>query len=171
MSVSTVSKPVSPSSKKMMANFMSSGKMRWYFLKRLPTLLWWSVRIEEASLERFSVSLPYNWRTQNPFRSIYFAAMTGTAELSTGLFCMLAIRESGENISMLITGLEGQFVKKADSRVTFTCKEGEKINQAVEEAASTGQGVTVSVLSIGVNPNGEEVARFQITWSLKARKK
>ncbi len=143
--------------------------MRLYFFQKLPTLYWWGVRVEEASLERFAVSIPFRWRTQNPFRSIYFAALAGTAELSTGLPTLLAIAESGKSVSMLVTGMEAEFVKKADRRTTFVCEEGEAIRAAVGQAVSSGEGVRVRVQTIGYKPDGEVVARFWLTWSLRVR--
>jgi len=143
--------------------------MRIYFLRKLPTLYWWGVRVEEASLDQFAVTIPFRWRTQNPFRSIYFAALAGTAEFSTGLPTLMAIAESGKSVSMLVTAMEAEFVKKADRRVTFVCEEVEAIREAVGRAVASGEGVNVRVLTTGFKSDGAVVARFWLTWSLKVR--
>ena len=108
-------------------------KMRYYFLKKLPSCWFWGVRVKAVSPHNCQVTIPYNWRSQNPFRSIYFAALAGAAELSTGTLALLALQGRGR-ISMLITGLEGEFVKKANTLTTFTCNDGEAILQAVQMA-------------------------------------
>ena len=33
------------------------------------------LRVDKVTTENAQVSLPYRWRNQNPFRSIYFAAL------------------------------------------------------------------------------------------------
>ncbi len=153
----------------LLANLSSSWKMNLYYIQKLPTLWWWGVRVEEAGSEQFQVSIPFNWRTQNPFRSIYFAALAGTAELSTGLLSMLAIEASGKSVSMLVTGMEAEFLKKANQRICFTCTQGSEIRAAIQQAILTGEGTSVRVTSVGTNPEGAVVARFYLTWSFKVR--
>lgn len=152
----------------LIRNLGTPWKMRLYFLQRLPSCWFWGVRVREATPARCQVTIPYSWRTQNPFRSIYFAALAGAAELSTGALALIALHGRGR-ISMLITGLEGQFVKKADTLTTFTCEQGDVIQEAVQEAIDSGEGRTARILTVGRNEAGEEVCRFWLTWSFKVK--
>ena len=152
----------------LIRNLGTPWKMRLYFLQRLPSCWFWGVRIKEVAPGRCRVTIPYSWRTQNPFRSIYFAALAGAAELSTGALALIALHGRGR-ISMLITGLEGQFLKKADTLTTFTCEQGAAIQEAVQEAIDSGEGRTARILSVGRNEAGEEVCRFWLTWSFKVK--
>lgn len=152
----------------LIRNLGTPWKMRLYFLQRLPSCWFWGVRIKEIAPGRCQVTIPYSWRTQNPFRSIYFAALAGAAELSTGALALIALHGRGR-ISMLITGLEGQFLKKADTLTTFTCEQGAAIQEAVQEAIDSGEGRTARILSVGRNEAGEEVCRFWLTWSFKVK--
>jgi hypothetical protein len=126
--------------------------------------------VQSINPERCIISIPYGWRSQNPFRSIYFAALAGAAEFSTGLLCQVYLQGRG-SISMLVTHLVMQFSKKANSRITFTCEEGKKIGAAVQMAIDTGEGQQVEVTSTGRDENGVEVARMKITWSFKQKRK
>lgn len=152
----------------LIRNLNTPWKMRLYFLQRLPSCWFWGVRVREATPARCQVTIPYSWRTQNPFRSIYFAALAGAAELSTGALALIALHGRGR-ISMLITGLEGQFIKKADTLTTFTCEQGDVIQEAVQEAIDSGEGRTARILTVGRNEAGEEVCRFWLTWSFKVK--
>lgn len=143
-------------------------KLRLHFLRRLPSCWFWGVRIRELGPDRCRVAIPYDWRTQNPFRSTYFAALAGAAELSTGALALIALHGRGR-ISMLVTGLEGEFVKKADTLTTFTCEEGPAIREAIQRAIDTGEGQKVRIPTAGVNEAGEEVCRFWLTWSFKVK--
>ena len=142
--------------------------MKLYFLKKLPSLFFWKIRVDEISATRAKISIPFSWRTQNPFRSIYFSALAGTAELSTGLLAFLAIEN--KNLSMLVVGVKGEFFKKANSRTYFVCEQGQDIIATVEKAIKTGEGQTVKVISKGYNSKDEIVAKFEFTWSFKERK-
>lgn len=143
-------------------------KMWFYFLLKLPSAWFWGMKIKSVDHDKAVVNLPYNWFSKNPFHSIYFAAQTGAAELSTGLLGIIAI-EDKPPISMLITSIEGEFVKKADSLTTFTCNDGIKIRETVELAITSGEGQVVNVTSKGVDSYGDVVSRFKFTWSFKTK--
>ena len=66
---------------------------------------------------------------------------------------------------------EGAFYKKAVGKIMFSCKDGDKINEAVEQAIATGESVTVDCKTTGTNDQNEVVAEFNFTWSFKARRK
>lgn len=160
--------PQAPVVKKHLANLNNPLKMKLYFLKHLPSAAWWGVKVKSCSPYRAEVELPYNWRTQNPFSSVYFAAQAGAAELSTGLMATIALQGRGK-ISMLVTNFEIEFLKKADSAITFTCEEGIKIIDAVQQAIDTDEGVKVAINTTGTMKNGEIASRAKITWSFKRK--
>lgn len=158
----------SPAVIKMLKNFRSPFKLRLYFMAKLPSVAFWRIGIKKIDPNECVITLPFSRRTKNPFRSIYFAAQNGAAELSTGLLASLAIAERGR-ISMLVTNVEASFSKKANKTTYFTCKDGAKIQEAVQKAIDTKEGVEICVDAIGHMESGEEVARFIFTWSFKVK--
>lgn len=164
----TIFDPDAPNVKRDIAQ-INGWQLRFYLLKNLPSAIWWGLKVKSFSPYRTVVEVPFNWKTQNPFRSIYFAALAGAGELSTGLMAGLVARNSGK-ISMLVTKVEIDFIKKAKSTTTFTCDEGIKIINAVQEAVETGKGVEVVLQSTGVDQSGAIVTKFNITWSFKLKK-
>ncbi len=140
----------------------------WYFLRRLPTAWWWGLRVRALEEDHAEVTIPYNWRTKNPFRSIYFAALAGAGELSTGLLALKAL-ESGPPVSMLVVEQQAEFVKKADTLTTFRCAQGAAVAEAVRRAVETGEPRTVRMTATGRNVAGEVVARIHVTWSFKRK--
>jgi hypothetical protein len=116
------------------------------------------------------VTIPYKWFSQNPFRSTYFACLSMAAEMSTGVLSMAYVYRKSPAISMLVTAIEGSFLKKATGITTFTCEDGPLIRQAIADAITSGEGRQVKARSTGRNADGNEVAEFYITWSFKAKK-
>ena len=116
-----------------------------------------------------AVQVRYKWLTQNPFGSMYFAVLSMAAEFSSGILCLANIYKSEPAISMLVVKMESHFYKKAVGVITFTCSDGDAIIDIVKTAKEKGEGVTLVSKSTGVNQNGEVVAEFFITWSLKAK--
>lgn len=143
--------------------------MKLYFLKKLPSLFFWGVQIQSVTPERAQTRIPFGWSSQNPFRSTYFAAQNGAAELSTGVLAMLALSEQPP-CSMLIVNMEANFFKKATSWVTFTCEEGAAIQAAVQRAIDSETPQSITVSSTGIQEdNGAVVAKMTFTWSFKRK--
>lgn len=157
-----------PAVQKLLANFNTHWKMRFFFIQKLPSLWIWGVRIKSITPQRGEVTIPFNWRSQNPFRSTYFAALAGAAELSTGGLALLATAGRGR-VSMLVVKFEAQYLKKADATVTFTCEDGEAIIAAVDRAIATGEGQQMTAISTGRLPNGEIACQMGVTWSFKSK--
>ena len=147
---------------------MSNPLYFWFgMLVRLPSAVFWKIRIKELGAEKCIVTIPYSWRTQNPFKSIYFAAMAGAAELSTGALCQLAISGLGK-YSMLVVDFRAEYFKKANQKITFSCLQGTELFEMLESLKPNDTG-KLMMISSGKNPQGEEVARFFVTWSFKRK--
>ncbi|MBC3541979.1 DUF4442 domain-containing protein [Rufibacter sediminis] len=144
-------------------------KLKLFLFKNLPMAYLAGVRIKSLSEQRAQVTIAYRYLTKNPFRSIYFACLSMAAEMASGVLSMMYLHKSQPSVSMLIVGMEADFSKKAVGTITFTCNDGEAIAAAIRVAQRTGQSSTVQAVSVGRDTKGEEVARFKITWSYKAR--
>ena len=153
---------------KLIKDMSSPWKFYLAMLFKLPSIPFWGVKMKHLSSEKCSLVIPYKWRNQNPFKSIYFAALAGAAELSTGLLGLVATTGK-EKWSMLVVGFNAEFKKKATGNITFTCEQGQKLFQLLDEIRKTGTPQTIEMVSIGKNALGEEVARFYITWSFKKK--
>ncbi|WP_245849495.1 DUF4442 domain-containing protein [Hymenobacter crusticola] len=143
-------------------------KLRLFMLRRLPMAYLAGLRVQRFTAHEASVTVPFKYLTQNPFRSIYFACLAMAAELASGVQALMHV-SSGPPMSMLVTGMEATFKKKAVGLITFTCPDGASIGQAVAESRATGEGRTVVATSTGLDAAGEVVAVFRITWSFRAR--
>ncbi len=138
-------------------------------LVKLPSALFCGVGVAELTESGCRTTVPYGWRSQNPFRSTYFAAQAMAAELSTGALVLLATTDAGVAVSTLIVGLDATFGKKADATTTFACEQGADVFAAVREAVATGEPRTVVLQTVGRLPDGTEVSRFRFTWSVKKK--
>lgn len=148
----------------------NSWRFRLFMLAKLPSAYFSGVRVRSISADQATVTVPYKWFSQNPFRSTYFACQAMAAEMSTGLLAMMHVHDRKPAISMLVVGLEASFQKKATGITAFTCTDGGTIARAVEEAVATGESRQVKTESTGYNESGEVVAVFHITWSFRAKK-
>jgi len=115
------------------------------------------------------VKIKYQWLNQNPFQSMFWAAQGMAAEMSTGVLVMKEIRNSKKKVSMLVKYQEGNFFKKATGTILFTCNEGSKVGDAIQESIKTGEGQVVILNSQGINEREEVVSNFQFQCSLRVK--
>ncbi|HMO63522.1 MAG TPA: DUF4442 domain-containing protein [Ferruginibacter sp.] len=145
-------------------------KLRLFLLLQLPSAFFSGVRVKSFDPDKAVVTVPYRWFSKNPFRSTYFACLAMAAEMSTGLLGMLHTYKSQPAVSMLVTGLEAVYHKKATGITSFTCSDGAAIAAAISGAKLTGEATSFKAYSKGVNEDGDLVAEFYITWSYKIKK-
>ena len=162
---------VSKSAQSFMKMAKNSSKFKLFLLKDLPMGYLAGLRVRELTTEKCVVTIPYKYLTKNPFRSMYFACLAMAAEMSTGALGVAATYGQTPSVAMLVQGIEGEFSKKAVGLISFICNDGPAVFQAVAKTKETGEGETVTCLSVGTDESWEEVARFKLTWSFKARSK
>ncbi|MFK5958758.1 MAG: DUF4442 domain-containing protein [Lutibacter sp.] len=146
-------------------------KMNKFLMFKLPSAFLCGVKLIELDTEKAVVKVKHKWINQNPFNSMYFAVQSMAAELTTGAIVIKKIKESGKQISMLVTNHNGTFTKKAIGLIKFTCNDGNLIDEALKRTIATGDGQTIIMKSVGVNENGEQVSAYEFEWSLKLKSK
>ncbi len=147
----------------------STFKINLFLFYKLPAAFWCGVRLKSINSLECTTSVKHRWFNQNPFNSLYFAVQAMAAELSTGALVMQNIQRSGCKISMLVASNKCVFTKKATGRIHFICTDGERIETAIHETITTGEGKTVWLKSIGTNEKGEVVAEMDFEWTLKVK--
>ena len=148
---------------------MSRFQINLFLFLKLPSAFWCGVRLKSITQQQCITSVRHRWINQNPFQSMYFAVQAMAAELSTGALVMQNIKQSGKRISMLVANNKGNFTKKATGRITFTCQDGLKVTQAIQQSINTGEGQTVWLKAIGTNEKGEQVSEMDFEWTLKLK--
>ena len=139
---------------------------RW---RHLPLAAFAGLSVERLDDTAAVVRVPGGWRTQNPFRSTYFAAQAMAAEMSTGAPLLVLVAASGGSIATLVTGIEGVFVKKLVGPGRFTFEDVAGMRAAVARAAETGNPEAFEARSVARDAKGDVVSEWTLAWSLKRR--
>ena len=156
--------------RKLKSQVLKGGLFSWYMMQKLPMGWISGLRVRELEPEKCVTSVPFKWLNQNPFQSTYFAVQSMAAELSTAANCMLAVAGQKPSVAFIIVDLKAEFSKKATDRVYFTCEDGFKAFEAVQECQTTKQSTQATFSTVGKMANGVEVSRFEFTWSFKERR-
>lgn len=146
-------------------------KFKFFLLSKLPAAFFAGLAIQEFTEAKSVVRVKHSWWTQNPFKSMYFAVEAMAAEMASGMLVFGQVYKRKPSISMLVIKMEVEFVKKATGIILFTCNEGQKIQDQINQSIQDGEAKTFICTSTGKNELGETVAVFNITWSVKAKNK
>ena len=148
---------------------LTPRKINAFNLFKLPAVFFTGIRVKSITDKSCTVSVKHRWINQNPFKSLFWAVQGMAAELTTGALLLGKIKDSGENISMLVANNNATFTKKATGRITFKCDEGQKVDEAIQRALDTNEGQTFWMQSVGHNADGVEVSVFNFEWTIKRR--
>ncbi|WP_397446322.1 DUF4442 domain-containing protein [Polaribacter sp. R77954] len=144
-------------------------KVNFFNLFKLPLAFFGGVRVKSITDNEVVVTIKHRWLNQNPFKSMFWAAQGMAAEMPTGILVMKAIYDSKRKVSMLVTHQEADFYKKATGRVTFSCKGGNEIREAIQKSIATKEGQQILLTAEGINEDGVVVSTFKFQWSLKVK--
>lgn len=147
----------------------SPAKLNAFMFFKLPSAFWCGVRAKSISPNKCVATVKHRWFNQNPFNSIYFAVQAMAAEFTTGALVMMQIKKSGKNISMLVANNKANFTKKAIGRITFSCNEGNLIEEAIKKTIYSGEGQTIWLKSIGIDEKGDQVSEMDFEWSIRVK--
>lgn len=148
---------------------LSPSKINAFLFFKLPSAYLCGVRVRAISENKCVTTVRHRWINQNPFNSLFWAVQGMAAELSTGALVMACIKESNQNISMLVVTNKGTFSKKAKGKITFTCSDGGLIKNAIQHTLESKEGQTVVMKSKGVDAAGDIVSVFEFEWTLKKK--
>jgi hypothetical protein len=154
---------------RLRSRLLRPSAFRLYLWKSLPLAAVAGLRLRSLDASGCSVALPGGWRTQNPFRSTYFAAQAMAAEMSTGAPAMVLTQGASASVAMLVREMRAVFTKKIVGESVFTFSEMDGLAAAIDRAALRGESESFVARSVGRTSDGTVAAEFEVTWSFKRR--
>ncbi len=158
-----------PRSERVRRRVLKPWSFRFYLLWKIPLAACAGLRLVRLDEAGCTVRLPGGWRTQNPFRSTYFAAQAMAAEMSTGAPAMMLVEGASASVALILVGIQAVFTKRIQGPSTYTFEDVAGMRAVVDEAAAGSEAVRYTGRSIAHAPDGTVAAEFEITWSFKRR--
>jgi len=127
----------------------------------------------EYTEEKTVVRVPLNKNTQNHLGSVYFGALAVGADVTAAWIAFDLIDITKKNVSVVFKDLKGEFLKRADGDVHFTCSDSEKVAAAFNQTIADGQRKNIPIEVIATVPSkygNVAVAVFKMTLSIRFRK-
>ncbi len=118
------------------------------------------------------IMIPLKRRSKNHLNSMYVGALCVGADIAGGIQVMNVIGGDLRKISFAFKDIQGEFLKRPEANVLFTCLDGEKVQEIVKKTmlSKERESVTVAVTATTPSISGDEpVARFNLTVSVRYR--
>lgn len=154
-------KPISLS--KLKRNIWLLGKFK------IPILGFTNPKLVSINEDEVVMKIKLRRRTKNHLNSMYFGALAVGADTAAGIHAYYLGVEKGLNLSLAFKSCRAEFIKRAETDITFVCKEGRKITQQMETSQSTGERQNEDIFVEAFNTQKEIVATFVMTLSLKVK--
>jgi len=124
-------------------------------------------KLIELTNEKAVITIRTRRRTKNHLNSMYFGALAVGADLAAGLPVVAHCDLENVKPSLAFKSLSGNFLKRAEGTISFTCSEGLAIQEKVRLAKSSGERQNWPVKVVATNEQHEIVAEFIMECSVK----
>lgn len=139
---------------------------------KVPMIFWLRPRVVSLTNQEAKIMIPLKRRSKNHLNSMYVGALCVGADIAGGIQVMNVIGGDLRKISFAFKDIQGEFLKRPEANVLFTCLEGEKVQEIVKKTmlSKERESVTVTVTATTPSISGDEpVARFNLTVSVRYR--
>ncbi|MDX2359827.1 MAG: DUF4442 domain-containing protein [Crocinitomicaceae bacterium] len=124
------------------------------------------LHIDDTSVE---VLIRFRRRTKNHLNSMYFGTLAVGADIAAGIQAFYFTEQMGKKVSLAFKGMKGEFIKRAESDVTFKSNQGSIILSALAESKKNKSRVNVPIEVTATDKNNEVVAIFEMELSLRVK--
>lgn len=136
---------------------------------KIPLINFCRPRLIEMNDTTVKVKIKLRRRTKNHLKSMYFGALAVGADVAAGIHAFYFAEKSGKKVSFAFKGVKAEFLKRAESDITFVSTEGELVQKAFDSSADSGERVNQPINVIAYNTQQEEVATFEMIVSVKVK--
>lgn len=153
----------------------SIKKMQWLLflmgLFKIPLIGYVRPRLVEINDDSIKVKIRLRRKTKNHLNSMYFGALAVGADIAGGIHVFYYSEIMGKKISFSFKGMKADFLKRAESDVTFESNQGQVIKAGILESIETRERVNKTIIVNAIDANNEIVATFEMISSLKVMSK
>ncbi len=147
--------------------------LRTFGFLKVPLIFFTGATVVSLDDDSCVIAIPFLKRNKNHLNSMYFGTLCIGADIAGGIIAarLLDQVKRGKG-SLIFKDFHAKFLKRAEGKTFFTCRDGAAIRDAVQRAEQSFERVELPVKIIATVPtqfDDEPVAEFELTLSLKVR--
>lgn len=145
-------------------------KLRALAALKIPMIAFVGPAVEYLDETKCVLRVPFGWRTKNQLGSMFFGALTTTADATYGLLYFKLLESRDHKIPGIIKEFQVSFTKRVEADAIFTCNDGNKISALLDRATVSAERVEDWIEVVATVPTkfgAEPVAKFRMLVSMK----
>ena len=148
-------------------------KLRWQLyllgLFKIPIIGHIKPKLLEINEDVVKVKIKLRRRTKNHLNSMYFGSLAIGADIAGGIHTFYFSEKNSVKFSFSFKSMKAEFLKRAESDVTFICEEGATIQKMINASIGSGERQNETVTVKAYNETNEIVALFEMGVSIKVK--
>jgi acyl-coenzyme A thioesterase PaaI-like protein len=148
-------------------------KLKWQLFLlgvfKIPLIGFIRPQLIEINDDTVKVKIKLKRRSKNHLNSMYFGALAVGADIAGGIHTFYYGEKEGLKFSFSFKDMKADFLKRAESDVTFVSNDGSVIHQMIQKSNITKERENKTVSVIAYNEANEVVANFEMGVSLKVK--
>ncbi len=150
--------------------WQATAFIRLFGIFKVPLIWYVRPKVVEINEHRVVIKIRLRYRTKNHLNSMYFGTLAIGADIAGGMLAMMMLREMGVDVSFVFKDIKGEFLRRPEGDVHFTCSDGPAVRELVNRTVQSKerQNLPVTITATCPDKSGDQVvARFVLTLSLK----
>ena len=159
--------------KKLPLSVQANLFLYFFGIAKVPMIFYVRPRLLHIDERSVAIRIPLRRNTMNHLRAMYFGVLCVGADCAGGIIAVWLIRQSRARVDFVFKSCEAEFMKRAEGDTVFTCNDGIKIKEAIQQSLASTERINIPVTIIATVPSklgAEPVAKFELTLSVKRRK-
>ena len=150
---------------------VSIRKMRWLIfllgLTKIPLIGFVRPKLLLLTDDEVALKIKLRRRSRNHLNSMYFGALAIGADVAAGVHAFYFAEKMGKKVSFAFKGINGEFIKRAESDVIFRTDQGQLVKEAMDKSLANNERVNETITISAVNSDNEVVATFDMIISVR----
>lgn len=147
--------------------------MRWMLFLlgcfKIPLVGFVRPRLIKIDDDTVCVRIKLRRRTKNHLNSMYFGALAVGADIAGGIHAFYFAELANAKVSFAFKGMKADFIKRAESDITFESNDGQLVKKIIEESKASRERINQSIHVVAKDENNEVVATFEMIISVKCK--
>lgn len=136
---------------------------------KIPIIGFVKPRLIELDENKAIVRIRLRRRSKNHLNSMYFGALAVGADVAAGLHAFYFAERMGKKVAFAFKGMNAEFLMRAESNIDFVSEDGQKVKDAMERSAQSGERINEPIMVLAKNTQNEVVATFEMIVSVKVK--
>lgn len=156
-----------------MSELKSLSQMNWRLRllgwRYIPMLRFVGPKLLELTESTAVMKIKLRRKTKNHLGSMYFGALAVGADTAAGIYAFAVAEKIGVKLHFSFKSSKMEFLKRAESDISFVCNDGDKIKAGIQQALDEKERINFPVLVEAYDDQNTLVSTMTMELSVRVK--